>query len=105
MRIDIITLHPELLEGPFSASIMKRAIDKKIVQIFLHQLRDYSKDKHKVQNGYCGVTEVIDENVEVPISMTTKIIKLLEITRMPFTSASLLPIFLVASYFYSINSS
>ena len=27
----------------------------------------YSKDKHKVQNGYCGVTEVIDENVEVPM--------------------------------------
>ena len=62
-----------------------------------------SKDKNKVQNGYCGVTEVIDENVEVPISMSTKLIKLLAITRMPFTSASLLPIFLVASYFYSIN--
>lgn len=65
----------------------------------------YSKDKNKVQNGYCGVTEVIDENVEVPISMTTKLIKLLAITRMPFTSASLLPIFLVASYFYSIGTS
>ena len=47
MRIDIITLHPELLEGPFSASILKRAIDKKIVQIVVHQLRDYTKDKHK----------------------------------------------------------
>ena len=64
----------------------------------------YSKDKNKVQNGYCGVTEVIEENVEVPISMSTKLIKLLAITRMPFTSASLLPIFLTASYFYSINS-
>ena len=64
----------------------------------------YSKDKNKVQNGYCGVTEVIDENVEVPISMSTKLIKLLAITRMPFTSASLLPIFLAASYFYSINA-
>ena len=63
----------------------------------------YTKDKNKVQNGYCGVTEVIDENVEVPISMSTKLIKLLAITRMPFTSASLLPIFLAASYFYSIN--
>ena len=47
MRIDIITLHPELLDGPFSASILKRAIDKKLVQIVVHQLRDYSKDKHK----------------------------------------------------------
>ena len=64
----------------------------------------YSKDKNKIQNGYCGVTEVIDENVDVPISITTKFIKLLAITRMPFTSASLLPIFLAASYFYSINT-
>ena len=63
----------------------------------------YSKDKNKVQNGYCGVTEVIEENVEVPISWSTKLIKLLAITRMPFTSASLLPIFVTASYFYSIN--
>ncbi len=63
----------------------------------------YSKDKNKTQNGYCGVTEIIDENIEVPISMSTKFIKLLAITRMPFSSASLLPIFLVASYFYSIN--
>jgi 1,4-dihydroxy-2-naphthoate polyprenyltransferase len=63
----------------------------------------YTKDKHKTQNGYCGVTEVIDENIDVPISMSTKLIKLLAITRMPFSSASLLPIFLVASYFYSIN--
>ena len=47
MRIDIITLHPELLESPFSTSILKRAIDKKIVKIAVHQLRDYSKDKHK----------------------------------------------------------
>ena len=49
----------------------------------------YSKDKNKLQNGYCGVTEVIDENVEVPISISTKLIKLLAITRMPFTSASI----------------
>ena len=63
----------------------------------------YTKDKNKTQNGYCGVTEVIDENIEVPISISTKLIKLLAITRMPFSSASLLPIFLVASYFYSIN--
>jgi len=47
MRIDIITLHPELLESPFSASILKRAIDKKLVQIVFHQLRDYSEDKHR----------------------------------------------------------
>ena len=47
MRIDIITLHPELIQSPFSASILKRAIDNKLVEIIVHQLRDYSKDKHK----------------------------------------------------------
>ena len=47
MRIDIITLHPELLESPFSASILKRAIDKKLVEVVFHQLRDYSEDKHR----------------------------------------------------------
>ena len=47
MRIDIITLHPELIRSPFSTSILKRAIDNKLVEIIVHQLRDYSKDKHK----------------------------------------------------------
>tara|TARA_Y100000385_G_scaffold214758_1_gene223355 strand:- start:10461 stop:11165 length:705 start_codon:yes stop_codon:yes gene_type:complete len=47
MRIDIITLHPELLESPFSSSILKRASDKKLVKVFFHQLRDYSDDKHR----------------------------------------------------------
>ena len=47
MRIDIITLLPELLESPFSASILKRAIDNEIVEVNFHQLRDYSEDKHR----------------------------------------------------------
>jgi tRNA (guanine37-N1)-methyltransferase len=47
MRIDIITLHPELLESPFSTSILRRAIDKKLVNVVFHQLREYSKDKHR----------------------------------------------------------
>lgn len=47
MRIDIITLHPELLESPFSTSILRRAIDNKLVEVVFHQLRDYSEDKHR----------------------------------------------------------
>jgi tRNA (guanine37-N1)-methyltransferase len=47
MRIDIITLHPELLESPFSASILSRAIDKKLIEVVFHQLRNYSEDKHR----------------------------------------------------------
>ena len=47
MRIDIITLFPEMFEGPFGHSIVKRAKDKGIVEIYTHNLRDYSTNKHK----------------------------------------------------------
>ena len=52
MRIDILTLLPELLSGPFSASIMKRAQDKGLVEIYFHNIRDYSTDKHKNVDDY-----------------------------------------------------
>ena len=52
MRIDILTILPELLEGPFSASIMKRAQDKGHVDLHLHNIRDYSTDKHKNVDDY-----------------------------------------------------
>ena len=52
MRIDIITILPKLLEGPFSDSILKRAQDKGLVEIYLHNLRDYSTDKHKNVDDY-----------------------------------------------------
>ncbi|HNF72217.1 MAG TPA: tRNA (guanosine(37)-N1)-methyltransferase TrmD, partial [Chitinophagaceae bacterium] len=46
MRIDIITVLPELLESPFSHSILKRAAEKKLLQIELHNLRDFAINKH-----------------------------------------------------------
>lgn len=52
MRIDILTLLPELLAGPFSASIMKRAQDKKLVEIYFHNIRDYATNKHKNVDDY-----------------------------------------------------
>ncbi len=52
MRIDIITLFPEMFEGPFGHSIVKRAQDKGLVEIHLHQLRDYSTDKHRKVDDY-----------------------------------------------------
>ncbi|MDC1402925.1 tRNA (guanosine(37)-N1)-methyltransferase TrmD [Crocinitomicaceae bacterium] len=52
MRIDILTLLPELLEGPFSASIMKRAQEKGLVEIHMHNIRDYSTNKHKNIDDY-----------------------------------------------------
>ncbi len=52
MRIDIITIFPEMFEGPFSHSIIKRALEKNLVDIQLHQLRNYSTDKHRKVDDY-----------------------------------------------------
>ena len=47
MRIDIITVLPELIKSPFEASILKRAIDAGLVSIHFHNLRDYASDNYK----------------------------------------------------------
>ena len=47
MRIDIITVLPELLKSPFEASILKRAIEANLVEVHFHNLRDYTSDKYK----------------------------------------------------------
>jgi tRNA (guanine37-N1)-methyltransferase len=52
MRIDILTVLPQLLESPFSASIMQRAQDKGHVEIHVHNIRDYSTNKHKNVDDY-----------------------------------------------------
>ena len=52
MRIDIITVLPDLLRSPFEGSIMKRAIQKELVEVHFHNLRDYSTNKHKNVDDY-----------------------------------------------------
>ena len=52
MRIDIITVLPNLLESPLNASILKRAQEKGLVEINLHNLRDYSINKQKSIDDY-----------------------------------------------------
>jgi len=52
MRIDIITALPELLDGFLNHSIVKRGQDKNLVNIYLHNLRDYSTQKHKNVDDY-----------------------------------------------------
>ena len=52
MRIDILTIHPELLKSPFEHSILQRAKDKGLVEIELHDIRSYSTDKHKKVDDY-----------------------------------------------------
>ena len=52
MRIDIITVLPELLKSPFDASILKRAIDKGLVEVHLHNLRDYTDNNYNQVDDY-----------------------------------------------------
>jgi len=52
MRIDIITVVPDLLKSPFDASILKRAIENGHVEIHLHNLRDYVTDNYKQIDDY-----------------------------------------------------
>ncbi|NJB70554.1 tRNA (guanine37-N1)-methyltransferase [Saonia flava] len=52
MRIDIITVLPELLKSPFEASILKRAIEKGLVEVHMHNLRDYSDNNYNQVDDY-----------------------------------------------------
>lgn len=52
MRIDILTVVPELLESPFRHSIMKRAQEKGLIEIHVHNIRDFSEDKHRRTDDY-----------------------------------------------------
>ena len=52
MRIDIISAVPELLDSPLNYSIVKRAKDKGLVEIHVHNLRDYTTDKHRRVDDY-----------------------------------------------------
>ena len=52
MRIDILTILPQLLESPFSHSILKRAKERKLLEVHLHDIRDYATNKHKQVDDY-----------------------------------------------------
>jgi len=52
MRIDILTLFPQMFEAPFSFGIFKRAIDNGKVSINLYNIRDYTHDKHHTADDY-----------------------------------------------------
>jgi ribose 5-phosphate isomerase len=67
MRIDIITIFPEMLTEPFNHSIVKRAQEKKLVNIYLHQLRDFTTDNGNIILDVHGLT------INDPIEMEAKI--------------------------------
>ena len=52
MRIDIITVVPDLLKSPFEASIMQRSIAKGLVEVHFHNLRDYTSNNYKQVDDY-----------------------------------------------------
>ncbi len=52
MHIDILTILPELIESPLGHSIIQRAKEKGIVEICLHNIRDYSQNKQKQVDDY-----------------------------------------------------
>lgn len=52
MHIDILTLFPEMFPGPFASSIVKRATERGLVTISIHDIRDYTDDKHATADDY-----------------------------------------------------
>ena len=66
---------------------------------------NFADGKDKPQTGYCGITEVIDEEVNIKINWVTKIIKGVAITRVGFASASLFPVFSIGCYYAGIGDS
>ncbi|MGB9787347.1 MAG: tRNA (guanosine(37)-N1)-methyltransferase TrmD [Dictyoglomus turgidum] len=52
LRIDIVTIFPEMFKGPFDVSILKKAQDKGLVEIKVYNLRDFTEDKHRTVDDY-----------------------------------------------------
>ena len=52
MQIDILTLFPQMFPGPFSTGIFQRAVDRELVSVNLHNIRDYTHDKHHTVDDY-----------------------------------------------------
>jgi tRNA (guanine37-N1)-methyltransferase len=52
VRIDILTLFPQMFHSPFSTGIFQRAVDRKLVEVRLHNIRDWTHDKHRTVDDY-----------------------------------------------------
>jgi len=78
MRIDIITVQPDLLSGPFSHSIIKRAQDKGLFEVHIHDLRAYGIGKHKQVDDYAFG---MDAGMVMQIEPIEKCIELLKAQR------------------------
>jgi tRNA (guanine37-N1)-methyltransferase len=52
MRFDVFTLFPNMFDSPFAESIVRRAIDARLIELHTHNIRDYATDKHKITDDY-----------------------------------------------------
>ncbi|MCD6153347.1 MAG: tRNA (guanosine(37)-N1)-methyltransferase TrmD [Syntrophobacterales bacterium] len=52
MRFDILSVFPEMFQTPFGCSLIKKAIDKQLIEIHLHDIRSYTMDKHRTTDDY-----------------------------------------------------
>ncbi len=85
MQVDILTLFPEMFAGPFEHSIVKRAQDKSLVKIKIHNLRDWATDKYKSVDdrpygGGAGMVmrvDIIDQAIASITSKTGKASKII----------------------------
>lgn len=78
MRIDILSLFPEMFEGPFSESILKRAQEKGLAEIYIHNIRDYSTNKHKrvddaPYGGGAGMVMMAEPIVAAIVDLKSKV--------------------------------
>lgn len=85
MRIDILTIFPNMFHDVFHDSIMKRAIDLKKVEIHLHNFRDYSKDRHKKVDdtpfgGGCGMVLTLQPIYDCLMDIKTEDAKVILLT-------------------------
>jgi tRNA (guanine37-N1)-methyltransferase len=87
MRFDILTLFPGMFDGPLTESILKKAQEKKLIEVHLHNIRDYARDKHHItdETPYGGgggmvmkappiveaVEAVIDHEQNIPVILLT----------------------------------
>jgi len=52
MQIDVLTLFPQMFQVPFSTGLFQRAIDRKLIRVNIHNIRDYTHDKHRTVDDY-----------------------------------------------------
>ena len=99
MKINILTLFPDMFKGPFSESMVKRAQEEKVVEIELHNLRRWTTDKHRSVDappfgggpGMVMRVDVIDQAIKNLRKKNSKVVLLDTKIRISYDSMGFLP--------------